>query len=213
MGAFFDARIDSYEDHMKGLVYASFYLELARLIPVGGALRLLDLGCGTGLELDEIFLRNPDVQVTGIDLSEKMLARLWERHAARVGQLDLIRGDYFSYGYPPDTYDFVVSAESLHHFAHEEKLGLYRKVLATLKPGGHFIELDYVAADQAAEDAGFAEKERRLAEAGVTEGMYHIDTPCTVENEVRLLREAGFGRVDIVRYEGSTLLLDAVKEV
>ena len=211
MGAFFDARADGYEDHMKGLVCASFYLELARLIPVGGALRLLDLGCGTGLELDEIFLRNPDVQVTGIDLSEKMLAWLQEKHAARVGQLDLIRGDYFSYGYPPDTYDFVVSAESLHHFTHEEKLGLYRKLRATLKPGGRFIDLDYVAADQAAEDEGFAEKERLLAEAGIAAGMYHIDTPLTVENEVRLLREAGFNRMDVVRHEGSTVLLDAVK--
>ena len=60
-------------------------------------------------------------------------------------------------------------------------------------------------------DEGFAEKERLLAEAGIAAGMYHIDTPLTVENEVRLLREAGFNRMDVVRHEGSTVLLDAVK--
>jgi tRNA (cmo5U34)-methyltransferase len=208
MSAFFDARADGYDDHRKGLGYPGFFPAMARLISGTGALHILDLGCGTGLELDEVFHANPEVRVTGIDLSGKMLDRLREKHAAKAGQIEIIRADYMSYDYPENSYDYVISAESLHHFTHEEKLGLYRRIFKTLKPGGRFVELDYVAEDQAAEDAGFAEKERQYAEAGL-EGLHHIDTPCTVANEVRLLGEAGFSHVDIVRHEGTTALLTA----
>lgn len=37
---------------------------------------ILDIGCGTGLELDEIWKRNPEISVTGIDLSQSMLNEL-----------------------------------------------------------------------------------------------------------------------------------------
>ena len=37
---------------------------------------VLDLGCGTGLELDEIFRYFPDLAVTGIDLTREMLQQL-----------------------------------------------------------------------------------------------------------------------------------------
>ncbi len=210
MGAFFDARADGYDEHRQGLDYLEFFPAMARLISETGPLRILDLGCGTGLELDGIFKRNPDARVTGVDLSEKMLVKLRDKYAAKAEQIETILGDYLSYDYPKGGFDYVISAESLHHFSHEEKLGLYRKLLATLKPGGRFIDLDYVAEDQDAEDAGFAEKARIHAESGLS-GLHHIDTPCTVDNEVRLLREAGFSRVDIVRREGNTALLDALK--
>jgi tRNA (cmo5U34)-methyltransferase len=211
MGAFFDARADGYEEHMLGLDCARLYLAMARLIAGTGAPRLLDLGCGTGLELGEIFKVNPNAQVTGIDLSAKMLDRLREKYAAKAGQIEIILGDYLGYDYPENSYDYIVSAESLHHFTHAEKLALYRKLHGSMKPGGRFIDLDYVADDQAAEDSGFAEKERLHAESGLR-GLHHIDTPCTAENEVRLLREAGFSRVDIVRNENNTALLSASKE-
>jgi tRNA (cmo5U34)-methyltransferase len=184
---------------------------MARLIAGTGAPRLLDLGCGTGLELGEIFKLNPNAQVTGIDLSAKMLDRLREKYAAKAGQIEIILGDYLGYDYPENSYDYIVSAESLHHFTHAEKLALYRKLHGSMKPGGRFIDLDYVADDQAAEDAGFADKERLHAES-VLRGLHHIDAPCTAENEVRLLREAGFSRVDIVRNENNTALLSASKE-
>ena len=54
MSDFFEARIDGYEAHMlndiKGLKEG--YRKLAELIPVNTA-KILDLGCGTGLELDD----------------------------------------------------------------------------------------------------------------------------------------------------------------
>jgi predicted TPR repeat methyltransferase len=42
------------------------------IISPDGIQTLLDLGCGTDLELEEIFRHNSDVHVTGIDLTQAM---------------------------------------------------------------------------------------------------------------------------------------------
>jgi tRNA (cmo5U34)-methyltransferase len=78
MAAFFDARVDGYEAHMMRNVSGSdrFYLETVRALPLKPGMRLLDLGCGTGLELDALFPLCPDARVTGIDLSRGMLDAL-----------------------------------------------------------------------------------------------------------------------------------------
>lgn len=78
MGAFFDARLAGYDAHMlSDIEWArEFYPFTARCLPMGRNARLLDLGCGTGLELEEYFKRNPTARVTGIDLAQGMLRAL-----------------------------------------------------------------------------------------------------------------------------------------
>ncbi len=81
MDDFFTARVDEYEDHMA--CWGEAYERMAALIPEG-CRRLLDLGCGTGLELDKIFARFPDMCVTGIDLCASMLEVLKKKHADKL---------------------------------------------------------------------------------------------------------------------------------
>ena len=79
MSAFFTARIAEYDEHMLYCVEGcrEGYVKMAELVPEK-ARTLLDLGCGTGLELSEIFKRIPDVEVVGIDLTQAMLEKLSE---------------------------------------------------------------------------------------------------------------------------------------
>ena len=42
---------------------------------------LLDIGCGTGLELASIYQKFPNVKITGIDLSKDMLEKLRVKYA------------------------------------------------------------------------------------------------------------------------------------
>lgn len=60
MTAFFTSRLDLYDEHMLREVPGcrAGYARMAALLPEGTA-RLLDLGCGTGLELEPIFARFP----------------------------------------------------------------------------------------------------------------------------------------------------------
>ena len=197
MSGFFDRRVDSYEDHMRP--WRAYYRWLGELIPAQ-AETLLDLGCGTGLELDEIFRLHPDIRVTGIDLAPGMLARLREKHPER--KLTLTVGDYLTVPLAPCAFDVAVAFETLHHFPPETKLGLFRRIFAALRPGGMLLEGDYIAESDEMETYLFQELARRRARQHVPEGTFvHFDTPLTLAHELSLLSQAGF-TAEVLGYRG-----------
>ena len=67
MSDFFEARLDGYDLHMMTNIESAdeFYPFTASQLPADAASRVLDLGCGTGLELEKYFLLNPTANVTG----------------------------------------------------------------------------------------------------------------------------------------------------
>ena len=212
MDLFFEARISDYDEHMLRDIEGAreFYPFTASLLPRQEGARVLDLGCGTGLELEYYFRLAPRALVTGIDLSEGMLAALKEKFPDR--NLELIQGSYFDLPLGENRYDGAVSVESLHHFTKEEKLGLYKKLYAALKDGGCFILTDYFA-DLPEQESFFRRELLRLkAEQGLSNrDFYHYDTPLTFEHEMEALREAGFREVtDLKRWE-ATHCIRAVK--
>ena len=205
MGLFFKNRVDGYDAHMLTEIEGAdaFYPFMASLLPATPQAAVLDLGCGTGLELAPYFARNPDARVMGIDLSPDMLAALSAKFPER--RLKLVQGSYFDAEFGVGVFDAAVSAESLHHFPARQKLALYRKLYAALKPGGYFVLTDCFAASEEAEAANFAELERLKAEQGVADGaFYHYDTPLTTEHEISILKEAGFSRVTLLKQWGAT---------
>lgn len=208
MGGFFDRRVDTYEDHMRP--WRAYYRWLGELIPAQ-AETLLDLGCGTGLELDEIFRLHPDIRVTGIDLAPGMLARLREKHPER--KLTLTVGDYLTVPLAPCAFDVAVAFETLHHFPPETKLGLFRRIFAALRPGGMLLEGDYIAESDEMETYLFQELARRRARQHVPEGTFvHFDTPLTLAHELSLLSQAGF-TAEVLGYRGedNTPMIRAIK--
>ena len=208
MSGFFDRRVDSYEDHMRP--WRAYYRWLGELIPAQ-AETLLDLGCGTGLELDEIFRLHPDIRVTGIDLAPGMLARLREKHPER--KLTLTVGDYLTGPLAPCAFDVAVAFETLHHFPPETKLGLFRRIFAALRPGGMLLEGDYIAESDEMETYLFQELARRRARQHVPEGTFvHFDTPLTLAHELSLLSQAGF-TAEVLGYRGedNTPMIRAIK--
>ena len=208
MSGFFDRRVDSYEDHMRP--WRAYYRWLGELIPAQ-AETLLDLGCGTGLELDEIFRLHPDIRVTGIDLAPGMLARLREKHPER--KLTLTVGDYLTVPLAPCAFDVAVAFEPLHHFPPETKLGLFRRIFAALRPGGMLLEGDYIAESDEMETYLFQELARRRARQHVPEGTFvHFDTPLTLAHELSLLSQAGF-TAEVLGYRGenNTPMIRAIK--
>ncbi|SHJ28396.1 tRNA (cmo5U34)-methyltransferase [Clostridium cavendishii DSM 21758] len=210
MNSFFNTRVNEYEEHMMNYVDGAdkYYVETAKLIPKVNGINILDLGCGTGLELDEIFKRNPTVKVKGVDLSQNMLEKIKEKHSDKLEQLDLIIDSYFNYDMGDAIFDVALSVQTLHHFTHEEKIGLYKKIFKSLKQEGFYIETDYMAPTQEYEDYYFSENKRIRKELGITEGFYHYDTPCTVKNQTQMLHKVGFKTVEkIWQYENTVILL------
>ncbi len=188
MAAFFTKRLSDYEKHMA--IWEKSYQNLAESLPVW-CKNILDLGCGTGLELDKIWNLNPDIAVTGVDLCQGMLDKLSEKHSQR--KLTTVCQDYFRYDFGKNIWDAVISFESLHHFLPEPKKELYQRIYQSIKEGGVFLLGDYTACceeEEALLRGAYLEKRKRF---GIAEGSFvHFDIPLTIKHESDLLKNAGF---------------------
>ncbi len=212
MADFFEERLDMYDDHMKNDIEGAreFYPFTAECLPLSGGAAILDLGCGTGLELEEYFKLNPTAEITGVDLSGGMLKALREKFSDK--KLTLIEGSYFDVPFGENKFDSAVSVESLHHFTKEQKIPLYKKLYTSLKEGGYFILTDYFAPDDEYEAFYQNELVRLKKEQGITDGeFYHYDTPLTVQHETEALLEAGFSSVKVLNNWENTYTLKAEK--
>lgn len=207
MKKFFTARVAEYDEHMLNEVAGckEAYTEMAKLVPVD-CKTLLDLGCGTGLELDEIYKLHPNIEVTGIDLTQAMLDRLKAKHPNKI--MNLICGSYFDENFGISLFDCAVSFQTMHHFSKEKKIDLYRKLFDSLKPGGIYIECDYMVESLHEEELYFSEYEKRQKQMGIGENeFYHFDTPCTIENQIKMFTIAGFETVKkVFRMENTTII-------
>ena len=210
MDKFFEDRLEGYDKHMLTEIEGAdeFYKFTAALLPKEAGAAVLDLGCGTGLELEEYFKINPNAHITGIDLSKAMLQKLAEKFPNKNSEL--VCGSYFDVELGFEKYDAAVSAESLHHFSAERKLPLYRKLLDSLKPDGYFILTDYFAESDALEKEYFETLAKLKQEQGIFDDeFYHFDTPLTVEHEIGILKKAGFPKVEVLKNWGATCTLCA----
>ena len=212
MDDFFNRRLEGYEEHQLNVIEGAkeFYPFTASLLPKQSGARILDLGCGTGLELDYYFALNSHAHVTGIDLAEDMLSALKKKFSER--EITVIRGSYFDVPFGNECFDAAVSVESLHHFTKEEKAPLYRKVHRSLTAGGYFILTDYFALSDE-EERNFRQELARLkAERGIRDNeFYHYDTPLTVDHEIEALRKSGFSSVKILKRWGAPCTIQATK--
>ncbi len=210
MGDFFDSRTEGYEEHQLNTIDFAheFYPFTAGCLPEESGTKILDLGCGTGLELDEFFAINPDAKVTGIDLAAGMLNELKKKFSDK--DINLILGSYFDVPFGEAQFDAAVSVESLHHFTKEEKIPLYTKLKAALKTGGYFILTDYFAMSDEEEITRRQELVRLRKEQNLTDGeFYHYDTPLTVKHEKEALLTAGFSSVEVLKNWDHTYTLKA----
>lgn len=208
MSNFFTARVDGYDEHMIKNVEGckEGYIKMAELLPKE-VNELLDLGCGTGLELDEIFKTKPFINVTGIDLTQAMLDKLKQKHPDK--NLSLINASYFDYDFGISKYEAAVSFQTLHHFSQEDKLKLYINIFNALKTNGQYIECDYMVESQQEEDFYYSENKRIRKEQNIPDGeFYHYDTPCTIDNQIKLLFKAGFKTVKMDwRMDNTTIIV------
>lgn len=212
MSDFFENRLEGYDEHMMTEIESAdeFYPFTAAQLPDEEECCVLDLGCGTGLELESYYLRCPSAKVTGIDLSTGMLDALRRKFSGK--DITLVVGSYFDVPFGEGMFDAAVSVESLHHFTKEEKLPLYTKLCSALKEDGYFVLTDYFAASDEEEREYRQDLIALKKEQGITDDeFYHYDTPLTMKHEMEALLEAGFSSVEVLKNWGATFTLKAIK--
>lgn len=97
--------------------------------------RVLDLGCGNG-KMDEFFAKRTGAYVTGIDYIPGAIEQALARTNGKSEQLDFRVMDMGNLDFPAETFDIIVSVDTLYFISLQESLP---KIAACLKPGGCLV--------------------------------------------------------------------------
>ena len=104
---------------------------------------ILDIACGTGDFSIAIAKRmSPGSRVTGLDLSDGMLAVMREKLKAEglEGRVAVVQGDSEAMGFASARFDRAAIAFGIRNFEHRENA--LREILRVLKPGGRLVILE-----------------------------------------------------------------------
>lgn len=128
---------EGYDLHAKDYDQRRDYLnsfekdELKRLIGDVKGKKVLDVGCGTGRLIG--YLQNEGAEVTGVDLSEKMVEKVQKKFSF----IDVKQADIRELPFENDSFDVVIAAFVIVHLKDLQEA--FDEVCRVLKPGGHFI--------------------------------------------------------------------------
>lgn len=192
------------------------FFDLLALIRPRPAMRVVDLGCGSGELTAELHRHLRATDTLGLDSSAAMLAK---SDAFAADGLRFARGDIADFASGP-TYDLVFSNAALHWLPEHD--ALFARLTAALAPGGQLAvqmpaNFDHPSHTVAAEVA--AEPEF----AGALGGRVHGTEVCLPEDYARLLDRLGYAeqhvrlqvygphlasREEVVAWTSGTLLTD-----
>jgi tRNA (cmo5U34)-methyltransferase len=174
---------------------------------------VVDLGVGSGALAALVIRVRPRARIVGIDSDAAMLAMAEQRLGSR---LTPIRGDFLSVDLP--RCDAFVASFALHHVATaRRKRALYARCAQALRPGGLLISADcHLATDprqQTRDRAAWLAHLRRTYPAARARAYLRAwareDVYQRLEDEIAMLRSAGFG-VDVVwRRDGFAVIVGA----
>ncbi len=159
------ARYDSCPGHGIGTEDEknAWKLELTRDLP-GPRQRVLDIGCGTGVM--GLLFAEMGHQVTGLDLSEAMMAKAREKAFIHNLSIDLIAGDAEHLPFSDGSFDVVINRHLLWTLPHPDMaLEEWHRIL---KKGGVALIIDGVWKDRS-----FLIRAKRLLSDGLARTFGH----------------------------------------
>jgi SAM-dependent methyltransferase len=159
---------------------------IERAFPAGGAIRLLEIGCGSGVYLRYAANRNSSLTAVGMEL-QPAVAEMAQQNLKSWGLADRVKvevGD-FRAREAGERFDIATLYNNIYYFPVEERVALLERVAKFLKPGG-FLLLTTLC------QGGSVAGEALNLWGAATRGAGRLPG----EGElVGQLREAGFGRV------------------
>jgi tRNA (cmo5U34)-methyltransferase len=185
------------------------------------ARRVLDVGCGAGNYTLRLLERLPNLDVTLIDLSRPMLDRATARvKQATSGTVTTIQGDIREIDLPEGGFDVILAAAVLHHLRGDEE---WREVFArfyrALTPGGSLWIFDHVESSipevEALMRLRWGEYLTRLRDEAYRDHVFAYvekeDTPRPLVFQLDMLRQVGFGSVEVLHKNLCFAAFGAVK--
>jgi 2-polyprenyl-3-methyl-5-hydroxy-6-metoxy-1,4-benzoquinol methylase len=113
---------------------------LRQMGPLEGK-RILDIGCGLGES--SVYFALQGASVTATDISPEMVNTAVDLGKTYGVELEGIVSSGEDLNVPPETYDIVYVANTIHHVA--DRAALFEQIRGALKHGGRFFSIDPVA--------------------------------------------------------------------
>jgi ubiquinone/menaquinone biosynthesis C-methylase UbiE len=115
---------------------------IRRISEVAGErrLKMLDVGCGTGVLAAKVRAALPRVEVCGVDLVPEMLRKGQPRWRRDPGHVFPVRGDSERLPFGSQTFDIVTCANSFHHYPHQDRA--VAEMRRVLRFGGRLMIID-----------------------------------------------------------------------
>lgn len=188
--------------------YAEMFRALTAAIPfeTRDAIRVLDLGCGTGTTARHILEKFPLAQVTCVDFAENMVKAARSKLSAYPNVRYVVK-DFREFAWDT-SYHVVVSSLALHHLVTDaDKKTFYRQVYEGLKPGGCFYNADLVLASSAHLQEAYLAKWKAYMKKGVPEEEIEKkwlpkyreeDHPAALFDQLEWLKKIGFKAIDVL---------------
>jgi ubiquinone/menaquinone biosynthesis C-methylase UbiE len=136
----FDRWAPNYDFLLTTVFYQAVHKRLLEYVELPERPNILDLGCGTGLLLNRLAARFPDLQGTGLDLSTQMLRQARQRNQHHP-RLIFVRGNAESLPFADNQFDAVFNTISFLHYPNPEQV--FAQVSRVLRPQGHFYLVDW----------------------------------------------------------------------
>jgi SAM-dependent methyltransferase len=206
------APLDNHLDEIGDLVarasklYAPFLQSFVSEAVAGkGALRILDIGCGSGVYLHDAHEANSAVSGIGIDMDRAVLEQA-RRNLVAWGIADkftILDGDI---RVPPvglsGSFDLITMYNLIYYFEAEERPALIRCVRSMLSPGGRLAMANNVRGEP---------KDLASSHLNLVVSSLQGCTPLPTLDEVTsLLEDGGFERIKVTRLIPGTALYGIV---
>lgn len=185
------------------------------------ATHLLDIGCGAGNYTLKLLQYAPNLNVTLVDLSKPMLDRAVERvRAVTNNEVTTAQADIRDLEPGEARFDLIVAAAVFHHLREDDEwLNVFRKCHTALKPGGSMWISDLIAHSNASVQAvmweRYGEYLTQLKGSEYRDQVFAYieqeDTPRPLSFQLALLREVGFGEVELLHKNGCFAAFGAIK--
>lgn len=113
---------------------------IQRTFPTRGTLRLLEIGCGSGIYLRCAANRNPSLTALGVELQPAVaeMARKNLRNWGMEGRVTVECGDIRAKA-PGELFDIATLYNNIYYFPVEERAALLAHIATFLRPGGFLL--------------------------------------------------------------------------
>ena len=175
----------NYDKFWDFYIVPSYSKTLARVDLQKGS-KILDLGCGTGALLKILEDRFPSSELTGIDLTEEMLAVAKQKLSDNV---ELLLGSASNLPFDSESFDWVIMSNVIGHLA--DKKTALKEIHRVLKNPGKIVITDWTRDFQTMNLVHFYTKL-------INYSQYRSLKTVELEN---LLDECGFNHLYTERYK------------